>query len=204
MQRLVIELLEYFRNVLICMYAPDAPPRWIITEAQLDVLKEQAASSAPGRVLQIVQILTDTENRLRYALSRRTLGGDGLIRSARAATVVSIDEILKELTALEGLAGRRIDDIPPLLRSPEVTPSRRPSPRKKKACEPEKAPGRGRNPPIRLPQGRPPTCLPKRWRRIISGSLSIGTIDRTGRAYRPDGRTVSWWTPNRWPSKPRR
>ena len=105
MQRLVIELLEYFRNVLICMYAPDASDALDIPEAQATKLKEQAATSSPGRVLQIVQILTDAEGRLRYALSRRTLVETALIRSARAATVASIDEILKELNALKASLG---------------------------------------------------------------------------------------------------
>ncbi len=105
MQRLVIELLEYFRNVLICMHAPDAASALDITGTQMARLKEQAEQSTPGRVLQIVQILTDAESRLRYAISRRTLVETALIRGARAATVVSIDEILNELAALKDSLG---------------------------------------------------------------------------------------------------
>ena len=102
MQRLVIELLEHFRNVLIAMYAADSAEGLDLSEAQRRVLQVQAGQSAPGRVLQIVEILTDAESRLRYALSRRTLVEVALIRSARAATVVSIDELLKQLNELKG------------------------------------------------------------------------------------------------------
>ena len=105
MQRLVIELLEHFRNVLIAMYAADSAHGLDLSEAQQQVLREQAKQSSPGRVLQIVEILTDAESRLRYALSRRTLVEVALIRAARAATVVSIDELLKQLNELKGQGG---------------------------------------------------------------------------------------------------
>ncbi len=106
MQRLVIELLEYFRNVLICLHAPDSAAALDITEVQRTQLKEQADKTDAGRVLQVVQLLTDAENRLRYALSRRTLVETALIRAARAATVMSIDELLKELNSVkESLGG---------------------------------------------------------------------------------------------------
>ena len=139
MQRLVIELLEYFRNVLICLHAPDAANALDITGAQLASLKEQAEKTAPGRVLQIVQILTDAESRLRYALSRRTLVETALIRSARAATVVSIDELLKELNALkESMAGAA---PPPATLSTQAplqtdTPVSASAPAKKKSHDP--------------------------------------------------------------------
>ena len=151
MQRLVIELLDYFRNVLICMHAPASASALDITEEQAGVLQAQAGKSSPGRVLQIVEILTDTESRLRYALSRRTLVETALIRSARAATVVSIDEILKELAALKGqIAGGAA--VPPSEHAPAMpadapatsqpAPSEKPVPAQKKSrdCKPEPEP----------------------------------------------------------------
>lgn len=101
MQRMIIELLEFFRNVLICMYAPDAAESLDITGRQRETLLALASRSDPARILRILEILAETENRLRYAISRRTLVETALIRCARAATVVSIEELLKQVNDLK-------------------------------------------------------------------------------------------------------
>lgn len=101
MQRMVIELMECFRNVLICMYAPDAAESLDITGRQREALLALASSSDPARILRILEILAETENRLRYAISRRTLVETALIRCARAATVVSIEDLLKQINELK-------------------------------------------------------------------------------------------------------
>jgi len=101
MQRLMIELLEHFRNVLICLHAETTSDVLDLTTVQVESLRKQADKTSTGRLLHIVQILTETESRLRYALSRRTLVETALIRCARAAKVASLEEILKELNALK-------------------------------------------------------------------------------------------------------
>ena len=99
MARLVVELMEYFRNLLICQNAPD--PRAILetTDAQISVLKTQAGMADTERLLRVSQLLSDSEARMRFALSRRTLLEVALIRCARAATVVSLEDILLKLQA---------------------------------------------------------------------------------------------------------
>jgi DNA polymerase-3 subunit gamma/tau len=110
MQRLVFELLEHFRNVLIAMHASDAAAALELTEAQQQVLMRQAKQTSPGRGLQIVDLLTQAEGRLRYALSRRTLVEVALIRAARAATVVSLDELLTQLNELKARLGEPLEE----------------------------------------------------------------------------------------------
>ena len=55
----------------------------------------------PARLLRVVDILSETENRMRYALSRRTLLETALIRASRVAKVVTIDEIMNQLESLK-------------------------------------------------------------------------------------------------------
>lgn len=105
MQRMVIELLECFRNVLICMYAPNATESLDITGRQRETLLALAGRSNPGRILRILETLSETENRLRYSISRRTLVETALIRCARAASVVSIEELLTQVNELKHMLG---------------------------------------------------------------------------------------------------
>jgi hypothetical protein len=59
-----------------------------------------------GKVLRVVDILTETNDRMRFALSKRTLLETALIRCGRAATVVTLEEVLARIEALrDGGAG---------------------------------------------------------------------------------------------------
>ena len=104
MQRLVLELLDYFRALLVFLCAPDAAGQEDLVASQLETLRRQAALANPERLLRIADILSQTEDRLRYALSRRTQVETALIRCART-TAVSIEELLRKVDALRKEAG---------------------------------------------------------------------------------------------------
>lgn len=147
MQRLIIELMEHYRNLLVALHAGEDAAVLDITPAQRASLKAQAQLTTPGRLLQIVQILTDADGRLRYALSRRTLVEIALIRCARAATVVSIDDVLKELATLkEALAtgappptssSQATETPEPKKKRPDVAPPEPSDPEPEQEAEPE-------------------------------------------------------------------
>lgn len=100
-QRLLLELLEYCRNLLIFMQLPKDAATLDLSAAQLTALQAQAALTQPDRLLRITDILTETWDRLRYALSKKTLLETALIRCARAASTVSIGEIIAQVEALK-------------------------------------------------------------------------------------------------------
>ena len=100
LQRLVVELLEHFRNLLICIYTQGTLDTDELTETQIEALKSRAVGLEPSRILRVVEILTAAEDRMRHALSRRTLLEIAVIKSARAANVISIDELIREVQAL--------------------------------------------------------------------------------------------------------
>jgi DNA polymerase-3 subunit gamma/tau len=110
LQRVVVELMAHFRNLLICLNVDDPGKSIDLTDVQLEALVKQAHLSNSGRLLRVVDVLTETESRMRFALSRRTLLETALIRCSRAATVVTLDEILSKITALK--SGEPIDSAP--------------------------------------------------------------------------------------------
>jgi DNA polymerase-3 subunit gamma/tau len=103
MQRVVLELLDQFRNLLIVMHAGKNAAAFDLPETQIDTLKKQAAKSSDGRLLRIIELLIDADSRMRYALSKRTMLETALIRASRAATVATIDELMKQVAALKNL-----------------------------------------------------------------------------------------------------
>ncbi len=103
MQRVVLELLDQFRNLLIVMHAGKNAAAFDLPETQIDTLKKQAAKSSDGRLLRIIELLIDADSRMRYALSKRTMLETALIRASRAATVATIDELMKQVAALKAM-----------------------------------------------------------------------------------------------------
>ncbi len=101
LQRVVMELLESFRNLLVVLYAGDDAAALELPEAQLHFYKVQAPETEAGRVLRIIDALIETDSRMRYALSKKTLLETGLIRCSRAAETATINELLKQLAELK-------------------------------------------------------------------------------------------------------
>ncbi|MEI8121568.1 MAG: DNA polymerase III subunit gamma/tau [bacterium] len=104
MQRLVLELLDHFRALLIYECAPEASATLDVMASQLESLKKQAELARPDRLIRIAEALSQAEDRMRYALSRRTLVETALIRCAKATTV-SVDDLLKRLDSIRQSLG---------------------------------------------------------------------------------------------------
>jgi DNA polymerase-3 subunit gamma/tau len=110
MNRLLLELLEHCRNLLIyhavglaSLEIGTAGAEMDLTENQVETLKNQITLVDPERLLCIIDILTETINRLRFALSKKTLLEVALLRCARAATTVSLDRIIAEVKQLSAV-----------------------------------------------------------------------------------------------------
>jgi DNA polymerase III gamma/tau subunit len=104
MNRLLVELLVHFRNLLVVLNAGPDSLKAELGEEQAASLARQASALTAGRLLRVVEILIETEKNLRHSLSPRILLETALIRCARASTAVTLDEVLDRLTRLrEGL-----------------------------------------------------------------------------------------------------
>lgn len=113
MRRLTVELMEHFRNLLIYQYVGDAISQMEVTPEQMASLAAQAKLADASRVQQISDQLAEMEGRLRYALSVRTLIEMTLIRCARIAQTVTLEEVLKLL--------QQVRQQPPPLAAAETT-----------------------------------------------------------------------------------
>ncbi len=102
LRRLIMELIGYFRNLLVCLYVKGAAKALDLPGSQINILQKQAERTNSGRMVRVIEILTAADGRMKVALSGRTLLETTLIRCARAATVVSLEEILDKVLALSG------------------------------------------------------------------------------------------------------
>ncbi len=124
MRRLTAELLTHFRNLLVYQQAGEEAAKRDVTDEQLAVLKAQAAIVQPQRIVDIAGQLSEMEASLRSALSVRTLMEMTLIRCARLAKTVSMDELIRRLTALKDQVIRRLAAAAP--KGPVAAPAAQP------------------------------------------------------------------------------
>lgn len=159
LQRLLQELLSHFRNLLVCAYAPEMAGTFDMTPTQLDTLKAQAALGDGEKLLRVVEILAAAANQARFALSRRTVLEVALLKATRAASVVSLDELIA-----------RIQDLPAEEDAPAasaVAPAPKPAPAAPAAVKqpvpaPAPAPApKPAPPPPPPPAPKPPPPKPK-------------------------------------------
>ncbi|MEI6218733.1 MAG: DNA polymerase III subunit gamma/tau, partial [bacterium] len=105
LQRLGIDLLSYFRNLLVMTYSSNTIDGVDVLADEADILKRQTRMTSPERLLKIADILIEADGRLRYALSKRTLLEVALIRCARMGSTMTIDEIVAQLNRLKNHLG---------------------------------------------------------------------------------------------------
>lgn len=101
LQRVVMELMEHFRNLLVVLYAGKGASALELPDVQMKFYVEHAADTEAGRVLRIIDALVETDGRMRYALSKKTLLETGLIRCSRAAETATMNELLKQVAELK-------------------------------------------------------------------------------------------------------
>jgi DNA polymerase III subunit gamma/tau len=173
LQRLALELLAHFRNLLIVLHVDDPAVCSDLTDAQRAVLVEQARGTDGERVMRITDRLAETSDALRHALSRRVLLDTTLIRCARTAAAVSLESVLQTLQALRSGGAAAPEPAAPAAAPPAA-------PKKKAVAPPGPAePARG---------GDDLARLQAHWRAIVE---KVGRIAMLTRGSLVDARPVA-------------
>ncbi len=173
LQRLSVELLEYFRDLLVVSYTGRLAGEADANDARLAVLQAQAKGVEQGRLVRITDLMVELQSQLRYALSRRTLLEVALVRAARAATAVTLDEVLQALAEAPDVAPLRAAPasapMPPPPSSSRVEAEARPAP---PAARPRPAAPASMNPAEEL------ALLVKEWSALADKAGAVNPIIR--------------------------
>ena len=100
--RLLSDLLNHFRNLLIFQVSRGDLNLLEVSEAEVAALKEQSPLANTESFTRILEVLSDTEMRLRDAASKKILIEVALLKAIEARTATSIDAVLKQLNQLRG------------------------------------------------------------------------------------------------------
>jgi DNA polymerase-3 subunit gamma/tau len=110
--RLVSDLLNHFRNLLIFQVSRGDLNMLEVSEAEAAALKEQSKMANADGLTRIMEVLADAEMKLRDAASKKILVEVALLKSIEARNAMSIDSVLKQLQALREGSGGDVVSIP--------------------------------------------------------------------------------------------
>ena len=204
--RLLGDLLNHFRNLLIYLVSKGDLNLLEASEAEMAALKEQSALSNPDALTRILEVLADAELRLRDAASKKILLEITLLRAIEARSALPLDAILKQLNQLRGSG-----TPPPASPNPAPSPaSVRPAPAAKAEAPPSRpsqpgtAPAQLRESPTNGAPAAAPATPPRAaavaaapapgnlvelWTRLIE---SVGRASPFTRGYLIDAHPVSF------------
>jgi DNA polymerase III subunit gamma/tau len=125
--RLLSDLLNHFRNLLIFQVSRGDLNLLEVSETEIAALKEQSALANTESLTRILEVLTDSELRLRDSASKRILLEVTLLKVIEARNAISLDSVLKQLNSLRGGGGTGVQAVSPAASSPAATPATRPA-----------------------------------------------------------------------------
>lgn len=105
LSRLVGDLLDHFRNVMIYQVSEGDTGILEISEAEQTALAEQAQLADRSAVSRILEVLTDCEIQLRNATSKKILVEVALMKAMDAARAMSLNDVLDRLQELRDAGG---------------------------------------------------------------------------------------------------
>jgi DNA polymerase-3 subunit gamma/tau len=185
--RLLGDLLNHFRNLLIYQVSKGDLNLLEVSEAEVSALKEQAALAGTDAFTRILEVLADAELRLRDAASKKILLEVSLLRAIEARSALSLDAVLKQLNQLRGQGHPVAADMSSRQTSAPATPvsfSQKPAPVAK--IEPPPAHVGSHPPPV---AAVPTSNLPELWSRLVD---AVGRVSPFTRGYLIDAHPVSF------------
>jgi DNA polymerase-3 subunit gamma/tau len=113
--RLLGDLLNHFRNLLIYQVSKGDLNLLEVSEAEVAALKEQSSLAGTDAFTRVLEVLADAELRLRDAASKKILLEVSLLRAIEARSALPLDAVLKQLNQLRSLAagsGAGVSPVP--------------------------------------------------------------------------------------------
>ena len=122
--RLLSDLLNHFRNLLIFQVAKGDLSMLEVTETESAALAEQSRVATTEGLTRILEVLAEAEIRLRDATSKKILVEVALLKCIEARTAVNLDTVLDRLQSLREGTGGEVASLPQP--APAPAPGRKP------------------------------------------------------------------------------
>jgi DNA polymerase-3 subunit gamma/tau len=205
--RLLSDLLNHFRNLLIFQVSRGDLKMLEVSEAEATALADQSKMAGADGLTRILEVLADAEMRLRDAASKKILVEVALLKAVEARSALSIDSVLKQLQDLRDATGNATHPTPKPA-SASIPPAETRSLASQLSSQLESAVGRAPSPPSGMTRGAQPASavqlpapagspgspapehdLAELWTRVLE---SVGRASPFTRTYLLEAHPVSF------------
>src|SRR5665213_372656 len=194
--RLLGDLLNHFRNLLIYQVSKGDLKLLEASEAEIAALKEQAGLATTGAFTRVLEVLADAELRLRDAASKKILLEVTLLRAIESRNALPLDAVLKQLNQLRSQSSA---GVPPAAAS-ESASALSERPKRKFRFDDEPSPDTIAAAPPPAPKPSVPvapvvTAIPvvgdlsELWHKLVD---TVGRVSPFTRGYLIDAHPVSF------------
>jgi DNA polymerase-3 subunit gamma/tau len=190
--RLLSDLLNHFRNLLIFQVSNGDLKMLEVSEAEASALKEQNPMAGAEGLTRIMEVLAEAEMRLRDAASKKILVEVALLKAIEARSAVSIDSLLKQLQNLRDGKADEAAGSP----APAAAAAPRPARAVAAAATPAPAPRAHATATAAVPaqaegapSSAPPEDLAELWVRLLE---AVGRASPFTRTYLLEAHPVSF------------
>jgi DNA polymerase III subunit gamma/tau len=184
--RLLSDLLNHFRNLLLFQVSRGDLNLLEVSEAEIAALKEQAALASAESLTRVLEVLSDSELRLRDTASKKILLEVTALKAIEARNAISLDAVLKQLNQLRGNAGAGAQPATAAAPVPAAAPTPAPRPAPKAPAVPQEAAAA----PAALADAPPVSAdLATLWTQLVE---AVGRVSPFTRSYLVDANPVSF------------
>ncbi|MGO9003622.1 MAG: DNA polymerase III subunit gamma/tau, partial [Limisphaerales bacterium] len=190
--RLLSDLLNHFRNLLIFQVSRGDLTMLEISEAEAAALKEQSPLADAEGLTRIMEVLAEAEMRIRDAASKKILVEVALLKAIEARGAVSIDALLKQLQSLRDGTETEAPRAPAPAAAASSRPARAAADSMNKAAAQHTAvaaPAAIREPPDGMTSPAPQEELAELWARLVE---AVGRASPFTRTYLLEAHPVSF------------
>ncbi|MBM3879837.1 MAG: DNA polymerase III subunit gamma/tau, partial [Verrucomicrobia bacterium] len=194
--RLLADLLHHFRNLLIYEVAHADLGLLEVSEAEAAALKTHAGQIDAPAVTRVMEVLSDSENRLREAVSKRILLEVSILKAIQARNAVSVETLLHHLETLRQQDGAEPPPANPAATTAGPSPATRaaaagpqsaaPGPAVATPSPPASSPASGSVAP--QPAATDAPSLTALWDALLA---AVGKESRFARSYLEKGTPIS-------------
>lgn len=101
MERLVIELTNHFRNLMISKAVKDFEKMLICSQNEIDIIRRQSESTTLATIMSCIDVLTSSAADMKQGANRRTVAELCIIRLCTPALDVDVHSLIRRISELE-------------------------------------------------------------------------------------------------------
>lgn len=162
--RLLVDLLGFFRSLMLYQLAQENAELVAVSESELAVIRKLSGKLTPDRLTGLLDELSDCDYRLKGASAKRIFFEVSLVKAMNSLQAVPLNEVLKTLNDLKSDSGSVSEDTSGRANAPKPRPAARddapstsvPPPPPPAAPAPAPAP----KPVVSKPESAPPATSP--------------------------------------------